>query len=189
VIHYLSHDRTHYAVQAMSTSAAKAKLTTVVEKGEPGERMSGLPISRATTSNGGWVYTLYDGAGKTPFVHALATVDRFTICIDIHAIAGRTDLTSLHLKLSPDARTLNITDTTGKPLALVSTASYQATKARVTPAPAAAATAAAAAAETKDTNVPTITATALVAAALVLAAATALTRRARKARAGSARQA
>jgi hypothetical protein len=89
VIHYLSRDRTHDAVQAMSTSAAKPRLTTLVEKGEPGEQMSGLPISRATSPDGGWVYTLYDGAGKTPFVHALATVDRFTVCIDVDAKAQR----------------------------------------------------------------------------------------------------
>jgi hypothetical protein len=185
VIHYLSRDRTHYAVQAMSTSAAKPSLTTVVEKGEPGERMGGLPISRATSPDGAWVYTLYDGAGKTPFVHALATVDRFTVCIDVHPIAGRTDLASLHLRLSPDAQTLNVTDETRNPLALVNTKSFEVSK---PPATATAAPQKQTATENKGTNAPLITALAL-GAALVLTAATALARQARKERAGGPKQA
>jgi DNA-binding beta-propeller fold protein YncE len=187
VIHYLSRDRTHYAVQAMTTAAAKPSLTTVVEKGEPGEKMGGLPISRATSPDGRWVYTLYDGAGKTPFVHALATADRFTVCIDVHRIAGRSDLTSLHLKLSPDARTLNITDKTGRPLALVDTQSYQATKAP-TAAAAPAPQKRRPATETKGTNTQAITAIA-VASALVLTAAATTTRRRRHSRRRRAEQA
>jgi hypothetical protein len=172
VIHYLSRDRTHYAVQAMSTSAAKPKLATVVEKGEPGERMSGLPISRATSADGSWVYTLYDGAGKTPFVHALATVDRFTVCIDVHEIAGRPDLASLRLRLSPDAGTVTVTNGKAQPLALINTKSFQVSK------PAAPTPRKEPAAESAGTSTPrTIAIT--VAAAVILAAAAAATRHTR----------
>jgi hypothetical protein len=50
------------------------------------------------SSDGRWAYTLYDGAGKTPFVHALDTSNRTARCIDLDALAG-TDLTRLGLKL------------------------------------------------------------------------------------------
>ena len=49
--------------------------TPIVDKSEPDERMAGLPITRQTTADGRWAYTLYDGAGKEPFVHALDTVN------------------------------------------------------------------------------------------------------------------
>jgi hypothetical protein len=176
VIRYLSPDRRHYAVQAMNTSATRPALTTVVEKGEPGEQMSGLPISRATSRDGNWVYTLYDGAGKTPFVHALATADRFTVCIDVDALAGRSDLASLDLKLSRNAPTLSVTTTNGKPLALINTASYQVSNppARGTPAPRKER-----AAEQDSANARKILLMAL-AAALVLAAAAAVRKQARE---------
>ena len=45
--------------------------------------MRGNPLSRAMSSNGRWALTLYDGAGATPFVHALDTVARSARCIDL----------------------------------------------------------------------------------------------------------
>jgi DNA-binding beta-propeller fold protein YncE len=176
VIRYLSSDRRQYAVQAMDTSDARPTLHTVVEKGEPGEQMSGLPISRATSPSGNWVYTLYDGAGKTPFVHALSTADRFTMCIDLDALAGRADLTSLSLKLSPNEPTLNVTGPNGKPVALINTESFEVTEppATATTAPRKEPTA-----ESDSTNAPKIIAIAL-AAGLLLAALAAVTRQARR---------
>ena len=46
--------------------------------------MSGLPMSRAPrAASGRWAYTLYDGAGEHPFVHALDTEQRTAVCIDL----------------------------------------------------------------------------------------------------------
>ena len=46
-----------------------------------GEKMGGSPLTRATSLDGRWAYTLYDGAGRTPFVHApspaAGTANRF----------------------------------------------------------------------------------------------------------------
>src|SRR5436190_7875172 len=52
VIHYLSRDHRRYAVQALRANDPAASLETVVEKGEPGERMTGLPVTRATSRDG-----------------------------------------------------------------------------------------------------------------------------------------
>jgi hypothetical protein len=52
----------------------------------------GLPITREASSGARWAYTLYDGAGGHPFVHALETTGRTAACIDLDALTGRNDL-------------------------------------------------------------------------------------------------
>jgi hypothetical protein len=137
VIQYRSRDHRTYAIQALSTSSARPSLQTVVEKGEPGERMSGLPITRASSPDGTWVYTLYDGSGgHEPFIHALAAKDAFTVCIDLDALAGRRDLSRLRLTLTPATLTVHRAD--GKPLVNVSTESFEAASVSATVAPKAA---------------------------------------------------
>lgn len=64
--------------------------------------MRGNPLSRQASPDGRWAYTLYDGAGGTPFVHALDTSGRTARCIDLDALAGNAHLARLRLHL--DAR-------------------------------------------------------------------------------------
>jgi hypothetical protein len=125
VIRYLSSDGTHYAVQALDLTDSRPAAETVVEKGEPGEEMTGLPLARATSPDAGWVYTLYDGAGNTPFVHALSTVDRFTVCIDLHALAGRSTA-GLDLKLRPQIDKLEVR-MAGTPVSVIQTDTFEVT--------------------------------------------------------------
>src|SRR3954471_1740165 len=80
VIRFLSQDGTRYAVQALDLTDSHPTAQTLVEKGEPGEKMSGNALARTSNPGGDWLYTLYDGAGKAPFVHALSTVDKYTVC-------------------------------------------------------------------------------------------------------------
>jgi LPXTG-motif cell wall-anchored protein len=62
--------------------------------------MRGQPITRATSADGRWAYTLYDGAGGEPFVHALDTTARSAACIDLPMLEGRRDLPALRLALA-----------------------------------------------------------------------------------------
>jgi hypothetical protein len=80
----------------------------IVDPHERGEKMRGQPLTRATSPDGRWAYTLYDGAGKAPFVHALDTSNRTARCIDLDALAG-TDLTHLGLKLDSRHGLLSVT--------------------------------------------------------------------------------
>jgi hypothetical protein len=99
-IQYLSRkDPTEYAVRAFDREGGRLVPEPVVDKSEPGEEMRGNPVSRATSSDGRWAYTLYDGGGKAPFVHALDTVAVAAHCIDLDALAGRVDLPNLRLRL------------------------------------------------------------------------------------------
>ena len=68
--------------------------------------MRGNPLSRAASPDGRWAYTLYDGAGGTPFIHALDTSGRTARCIDLDALAGNAYLARLRLHLDGNALTI-----------------------------------------------------------------------------------
>jgi hypothetical protein len=53
-----------------------------VDPREPDEEMYGVPVTRASSPDGRWAYTLYDSP-KHPFVHALDTSGRTAACIDL----------------------------------------------------------------------------------------------------------
>ncbi len=90
-------DRTRYAVRAYDMRAGRLLPDPVVDPSEPDEPMRGLPITRTTGPGGRWEYTLYVG-GEHPFVHALDTVRRESICIDLpHRVAHSKRLLDLKL--------------------------------------------------------------------------------------------
>jgi hypothetical protein len=126
LIEYLSPtDPTRYLVRAFDLRAERLLNKPVVDPREPGEKMRGIPLSRVTSADGRWAYTLYDGAGKTPFIHALDTSTRTARCIDLDALTGG-DLSRLRLRLDGRGTALTIART-GRPLAEVDTRSFQLT--------------------------------------------------------------
>jgi hypothetical protein len=92
-------DPTRYRVRAYDVDLGRLLAAPVVDPHERGEQMRGSPLSRATSADGRWAYTLYDGAGGTPFVHALDTVRRTARCIDLDALRGNRYLWQLRLKV------------------------------------------------------------------------------------------
>ena len=70
--------------------------------------MRGSPLTRATSPDGRWAYTLYDGAGGTPFVHALDTSTRTARCIDLPTLARTSALWQLRFHLDRSGRTLTL---------------------------------------------------------------------------------
>jgi hypothetical protein len=72
-----------YAVRSLDLRRGRLDRGEIVDPHERGEEMNGLPMSRATSADGRWAYTLYDGMGKAPFVHALDTGARRARCIDL----------------------------------------------------------------------------------------------------------
>jgi hypothetical protein len=108
LIEYSPRDLGDYAVRAYDIRARRLYPDPVVDPREPDEAMRGLPITRATSPDGRWAYTLYDGAGMHPFVHALDTVRNSAVCIDLDALAGRNDLNALKLRVGAAGRTLTV---------------------------------------------------------------------------------
>jgi hypothetical protein len=123
LIEYISPaDPTSYRVRAYNLGTDRLLAEPVVDPREPGEKMGGSPLTRATSQNGRWAYTLYDGAGKTPFVHALDTSTRSARCIDLDALAGA-DLS--RLRLNVDAATDTLTVNNGqRPVVVIDTRSF-----------------------------------------------------------------
>jgi hypothetical protein len=110
-IHYVSPtDPTRYLVQAFDVQRGRLVAKPIIDPKEPGEKMRGNPLSRTMSADGRWAYTLYDGAGATPFVHALDTVARSAHCIDLDGIAAGTDLWRLRLGIDPDRTHLVVRD-------------------------------------------------------------------------------
>jgi hypothetical protein len=74
---------THYEVRAYDLDSDRLLPEPIVDPDEPEERMEGLPLYRATSPDGRWAYTLYDGDGKEPFLRALDTVAGQAVCVDL----------------------------------------------------------------------------------------------------------
>jgi hypothetical protein len=83
-----SRKNSRYAVRAYDVRTHRLLPDPVVDPSEPDEPMRGLPVTRTTGPGGRWEYTLYAG-GEHPFVHALDTVRRESICIDLPQRIGR----------------------------------------------------------------------------------------------------
>jgi hypothetical protein len=90
-------DRTRYAVRVYDLAEDRMLPSPVVDPREPDEPMRGLPITRVTGPGGRWEYTLYAG-GEHPFIHALDTVARTSLCLDLpHRVAAHRRLYDLRL--------------------------------------------------------------------------------------------
>jgi hypothetical protein len=115
---------TRYAVRAYDVASGALLPNPIIDPTEEdADEMRGYPITRATSPDGRWAYTLYDGNGRHPFVHALDTAEGSAVCIDTPTLAGRKDLFQLGLGVSADGSTLTVADR-GHPLALVDTQTF-----------------------------------------------------------------
>jgi hypothetical protein len=84
LIQYTSaQDSTRYRVRAYDLTKGELVPGAIVDRREPDEVMAGGPVTRVTTGDGRWAYTLYARQGQAPFVHALDTVKREAYCIDL----------------------------------------------------------------------------------------------------------
>jgi hypothetical protein len=106
--HRLRSDLVAYVVRAYDLAHSRLLRRPVVAAGE-GTTMRGYPVARATTSTGARVYTLYfRNEGGTYFVHALATVRRTAVCIDLpHSISSHNSFNA-RLALSKDGTRLAV---------------------------------------------------------------------------------
>lgn len=88
-----------YRVRAYDVAARRLFARPIVDR-EIGERlMRGWAVTRATTPDGRWAYTLYARAKKEPFLHALDTVRRQAYCIDLPLSLKRAEQMALRLGL------------------------------------------------------------------------------------------
>jgi hypothetical protein len=125
--YYSPVDPVKYRVRALDTVSGKLVPEPIVDPREPREQMNGDPLTRATSVDGRWAYTLYAGT-EHPFVHALDTVRRDARCVDLDWLTGRRDLPSLRLSLGSGGRELSVRAAGGKALAVVNTRTFEAAR-------------------------------------------------------------
>lgn len=101
-------DPTRYVVRGYDLERSRLLPEPVVDPRTFGDVMRGLPLTRAVSPDGRWAYTLYDGGGGTPFVHALDTAEGTAACIALDALAGRADLLDVRLAVAGDGREVRV---------------------------------------------------------------------------------
>lgn len=122
LIHYKSSSTANsYEVRALDLTRRRLLGKPVVDPREPAEKMQGLPLTRTTSADGRWVYTLYYRGDQAPFIHALDTSARAAFCADLPARIGP-DISRVRLVLA-SAKTLRI-DRGNTPLAVMDTRTF-----------------------------------------------------------------
>jgi hypothetical protein len=117
-IQYVSaEDFNRYRVRAYDLRAARLLANPVVDKRESESAMQGAPISRVTSHDGSWAYTLYGGPDET-FIHALDTLNAGAVCIDLPWKAQPKRLFEFRIRRAGDGR-LVVRGPRGRTLAVV----------------------------------------------------------------------
>jgi len=126
LIQYLSRrDPNRYAVRAYDLRARRLLPEPIVDPREKSEPMNGLPVTRATSPDGRWAYTLYDSA-EHPFIHALDTERRRAVCVDLLSLTRRKGgLSGLRLEVGPAGGTPLTVESGSKVLASVDTRTFR----------------------------------------------------------------
>jgi hypothetical protein len=118
-------DPTRYTVRAFDLVANALVAKPVIDPAEKNpDKMRGAPITRMLSPDGRWAYTLYDGAGSEPFVHALDTATSRAHCIDLPMLVGNQALWDLRFTRGPGTQ-IRI-GTSGQALAVVDTSTFAA---------------------------------------------------------------
>ena len=95
----------NYLVRAYDVRHGQMLHRIIREVGEDSPVMNGTAVTRVTTSDGAWAYTLYDQGRGRMFVHALDTVRGIAHCVDLPKMAG---FAGMQLTLSPDRSRLDV---------------------------------------------------------------------------------
>jgi hypothetical protein len=106
---------TRYDVRAFDLVKQRLLPEPVVDPAEADEPMQGSPMARVLSRDGRWAYTLYDGNGKHPFIHALDTARGRAKCVDLDGLAGREDLIDMRLAVAGNG-TVVVRDGSRRPL-------------------------------------------------------------------------
>ena len=88
-----------YAVRALNLNTKQLYASPIVDRREPDEKMTGMPLARVESGDGAWAYTFYSRQKQEPFVHALDTVHRRAFCVDIPWKRSANDLWKVRLRV------------------------------------------------------------------------------------------
>ncbi|MGH3043449.1 MAG: hypothetical protein ACRDM2_01865, partial [Gaiellaceae bacterium] len=133
LVEYLSpRDPSRYLVRLYDMRAQRLMPNPIIDPREVGNVMRGMPVTRSYSPDGRFAYTLYDGAGEHPFIHALDSVEKSARCIDLHGLMGFSGLGGLKLDVSPDGGSIAVVFGRN-PVAFVDTLTNEVTEAAPAP--------------------------------------------------------
>jgi len=115
-------DVNHYIVRAYDLRTHRLLPGKIVDRSEHEKSMAGSALTRATSADGRWVYTLYQTPSGGSFVHALDTVAGVAHCIDLPA---NRRIYNVVLSLRDHDRTLALNWRGGRPWLSVATGSWR----------------------------------------------------------------
>ena len=106
--HVSRHDLNRYVVRAYDLDRKRLLPGRIADRTQRGWVMAGWPLTRATSADGRWVYTLYTRPDGYPFVHALDTVRGVAHCVGIPWHGSQNALWRLRMSLRDGGRTLSL---------------------------------------------------------------------------------
>jgi len=117
-----SGDTNHYIVRGYDLRTNRLLPGKIADRSEREESMAGYAMTRTTSADGRWVYTLYQKPSGEPFVHALDTIGAAAYCIDLPRTPG---LYNIVLSLRNGDRTLAAQWRSGRPWLRVAVGSWR----------------------------------------------------------------
>jgi hypothetical protein len=113
-------------VRTVDLATGRLAPGSVADKASADRVMRGIPLTRATGASGRHVYTLYRNEVGPAFVHALDTVRRSAICIELPWVGATQDgLSAARLALSRGERDLVVRQRGVGVLAVIDTQRYR----------------------------------------------------------------
>jgi hypothetical protein len=115
----------NYDVRALDVSTGHLLPGAIVDRREPDEKMTGLPLTRVGSSDASWAYTLYSSQAGGAFVHALHTTAREAFCIDLRLGIANDRLGYVRMRVRGNELQLRLR---GKTLATIDTHTFEVTR-------------------------------------------------------------
>jgi hypothetical protein len=107
-----SGDVTDYIVRGYDLRTNRLLPGRIADRSDDEKTMAGSAMTRTTSADGRWVYTLYQKPNGEPFVHALDTVRGAAYCVDL---PKNRSLYNIVLSLRNGGRTLAVHWRSGRP--------------------------------------------------------------------------
>jgi hypothetical protein len=92
-------DQIHYVVREYDVASERLLPGRVADRAQKTWVMAGFPVSRATSPDGRWVYTLYAHPNGFPFVHVLDTAHGVAHCVGLPWRGGANAAYNMRLTL------------------------------------------------------------------------------------------
>lgn len=92
----------HYRVRSADLRTGRLDAEAIVDRREDEVLMRGQPVTRASSRDGRWAYTLYARPKHGPFVHALDTARGEAYCVDLPLRLRQLEQMALRLRMGRD---------------------------------------------------------------------------------------